>query len=70
VGSVSLIWILPAAVGVLGATALVFASRNAVRRAERLRVSLSRLAELRPPMRRLGDDVRGLGATLDGLRRR
>ena len=68
--AVSLIWLLPAAVGVLGAIALIVASRNAVRSAERLRVSLSRLGELRMPVRRLGDDVRGLGTTLDELRRR
>ena len=68
--AVSLIWLLPAAVGVVGALALILASRNAVRSAERLRVSLSRLGELRVPVRRLGDDVRGLGGTLDELRRR
>ena len=68
--AVSLIWLLPAAVGVLGAIALIVASRNAVRSAERLRVSLSRLRELRMPVRRLGDDVSSLGATLDELRRR
>jgi hypothetical protein len=67
---VSLLWLLPAVIGVAGAVALIVASRNAVRRAERLRVSLSRLGELRGPVRRLGDDVRGLGATLDELRRR
>jgi hypothetical protein len=67
---VSLIWVLPAAIGVVGATALIVAARNAVRSAERLRVSLSRLAELRAPVRRLGDDVQGLTMTLDELRRR
>jgi hypothetical protein len=67
---VSPIWLLPAAVGVLGATLAVVATRNAVRSAERLRVSLSRLTELRSPARRLGEDVRTLGATLDELRRR
>ena len=66
----SLIWLLPAAVGVFAALALVVASRNAVRTAERLRVSLSRLGELRAPVRRLGADVSSLGATLDELRRR
>ena len=66
----SLIWLLPGVVGVAGAIALMVAARNAVRRAEGLRVSLSRLAELRPPVRHLGDDVRSLGATLDELRRR
>ena len=66
----SLIWLLPAAIGVGGAIALVLSSRNAVRQAERLRVSLSRLGELRLPVQRLGDDVRGLGATLDELLRR
>jgi hypothetical protein len=67
---VSLIWLLPTAVGVLGAVAVIVASRNAVRSAERLRVSLSRLTELRAPVARLRDDVRGLGVTLDGLRGR
>jgi len=67
---VSLIWLLPAAVGVLGATLLIAATRNAVRGAERLRVSLSRLTELRGPARRLSGDVRTLSATLDELRRR
>jgi len=67
---VSLVWLFPAAVGVLGATLVIVATRNAVRSAERLRVSLSRLTELRAPARHLGDDVRTLGATLDELRRR
>jgi hypothetical protein len=67
---VSLVWLLPAAIGVGGAIAVIAASRNAVRRAERLRVSLSRIRELRPPVERLGDDLRGLTATLDELRRR
>jgi len=67
---VSLIWLVPAAVGVLGAILLIVATRNAVRSAERLRVSLSRLTELRLPARRLGDEVRSLGATVDELRRR
>jgi cob(I)alamin adenosyltransferase len=67
---VSLIWVLPAAVGAVGATAVIVAARNAVRSAERLRVSLSRLTELRAPVRRLGDDVQGLTMTLDELRRR
>jgi hypothetical protein len=67
---VSFVWLLPAAVGVVGATALTVAARNAVRSAERLRVSLSRLTELRAPMRRLGEDVQGLTMTLDELRRR
>jgi len=67
---VSLVWLIPAAVGVLGAILLIVATRNAVRSAERLRVSLSRLTELRLPARRLGDDVRSLGATVDELRRR
>jgi hypothetical protein len=70
VTAVSLIWLLPAAVGVFGAGALIVATRNTVRNAERLRVSLSRLGELRAPVRRLGDDVGALGATLDELRRR
>jgi cob(I)alamin adenosyltransferase len=67
---VSFFWLLPAAIGVGGAIALILASRNAVRRAERLRVSLSRLGELRLPVRRLGDDVRDLGTTIDEIRRR
>jgi len=67
---VSLIWLAPAAIGAVGAIALIVSSRSAVRRAERLRVSLSRLSELRVPVSRLGDEVRGLGATLDELRRR
>ena len=66
----SLIWLLPAAVGVIGAALLIAAVRNAVRSAERLRVSLSRLIELRTPAQRLGDEVRTLGASLDELRRR
>jgi len=66
---VSLVWLLPAAIGVGGAIAIIAASRNAVRRAELLRVSLSRLRELRGPVQRLGDDVRGLTATLDEIRR-
>ena len=67
---VSYFWLLPAAIGVGGAIALILASRNAVRRAELLRVSLSRLGELRMPVRRLGDDVRDLGTTVDEIRRR
>ena len=66
----SLIWLAPAAVGLVGAAVLIVAVRNAVRSAERLRVSLSRLTELRAPARRLGDDVRILGVTLDELRGR
>jgi hypothetical protein len=66
---VSLVWLLPAVIGVGGAIAIIAASRNAVRRAEALRVSLSRLFELRGPMQRLGEDVRGLTVTLDDLRR-
>ena len=65
----SLLWLLPAAIAVGGALALILATRKAVRRAERLRVSLSRLGELRAPVSRLGEEVRGLGATLDELRR-
>ena len=67
--AVSLIWLVPAAVGVLGAILIMVATRNAVRSAERLRVSLSRLTELRVPARRLGDDVRNLGTTLGEIRR-
>jgi hypothetical protein len=67
---VSLLWLLPAAIGVAGAIALIVAARNAVRRAERLRVSLSRLSELRVPVQRLGDDVRSLGTTVAEIRRR
>jgi hypothetical protein len=70
VAAVSLIWLLPVALGVGGAIALIVSARNTVRRAERLRVSLSRLGELRMPVQRLGEDVRGLGATIDELRRR
>ena len=66
----SLIWLVPAVIGVGGAIALMVAARNAVRKAERLRVSLSRLGELRAPVQRLGTEVRGLGATLDEIRRR
>jgi hypothetical protein len=65
-----LIWLAPAAVGVLGAVAVAVASLNAVRRAERLRVSLTRIGELQPHLRHLREDVRGLGATVDQLRRR
>ena len=64
-----MLWLLPAAIAVGGAIALIVASRSAVRRAERLRVSLSRLSELRAPVTRLGEEVRGLGTTLDELRR-
>lgn len=64
------IWLVPAAVGVAGALALTLAARNAVRRAERLRISLMRLGELRPPVHGLATDVRALGTTLDELRRR
>jgi hypothetical protein len=67
---VSLIWLLPAGLGLVGASAVILATRNAVRTAERLRVSLSRLGELRTPVRRLGDDVSLLGTTLVELRRR
>jgi len=70
VTAVSLIWLLPAVVGVVGALALIVAARNAVRSAERLRMSLARFGELRAPVRRLGDEVRGLGTTVDQLRRR
>jgi hypothetical protein len=67
---VSLLWLLPAAIGVGGAIAIIAASRNAVRRAEALRVSLARLRELSGPVQRLGEDVRGLTVTLGELRRR
>jgi hypothetical protein len=67
---VSLVWLLPAVIGVVGAIVLIVATRNAVRGAERLRVSLSRLSELRVPVRRLGDDVKDFGTTLAEVRRR
>jgi hypothetical protein len=67
---VSLIWLVPAAVGVVAAVALAVTSLNTVRSAERLRVSLTRMAELRQPLGRLGQDVRSLGVTVDQLRRR
>jgi len=67
---VSLIWLAPALVSVAAAVAVAVASMNAVRRAERLRVSLTRVDELRGPLRRLADDVRSLGATAAAVRRR
>ena len=66
----SLIWLAPALVSVAAAVAVAVASLNAVRRAERLRVSLTRVGELRGPLRHLADDVRSLGATVAAVRRR
>jgi hypothetical protein len=66
----SLIWLAPALVGVFAAIALALVTMNAVRAAERLRVSLTRMAEVRRPLGLLADDVQGLGATLEQLRRR
>ena len=66
----SAIWLAPASVGVLGTIAVVLAGLRAVGQAERLRVSLARLAELRGPLERLAGDLRVTGATLDDLRRR
>jgi hypothetical protein len=70
VAPVSLIWLVPAAVGVVAAAALALVTMSAVRTAERLRVSLTRMAELRRPLGGLADDVRGLGDAVDRLRRR
>jgi hypothetical protein len=67
---VSPVWLIPAALGVLGAVAVAVVSMNAVRRAESLRVSLSRMAELRVPLGRLAGDLRELGATVDEVRRK
>jgi len=66
---VSPVWLIPAAVGVLSAVAVLVASMNAVRHAERLRVSLGRMSELRVPLGRLAGDLRELGATVDEVRR-
>jgi hypothetical protein len=66
----SLIWLLPAVVGVVAAAALAVVAMSAVRTAERLRVSLTRMAELRRPLGGLADDVQGLGGAVDRLRRR
>jgi len=67
---VSLIWLAPALVSVAAVVAVALASMNAVRRAERLRVSLTRVGELRAPLGRLADDVRSLSATVAAVRRR
>ena len=64
------VWLIPAAVGVLGAVAIAVVSMTTVRQAERLRVSLSRMAELRVPLGRLAGDLRDLGATVDEVRRK
>ncbi len=64
------IWLIPTAVGVLGVMAIARASSSALRQAERLRVSLSRTAELRAPLRRLAADLHDLGATVDEVRRK
>ena len=66
----SLVWLVPAVVGVVAAAALAVMAMSAVRTAERLRVSLTRTAELRRPLGRLADDVQGLGAAVQRLRRR
>jgi type II secretory pathway component PulJ len=67
---VSLIWLVPAVVGVVAAAALALVTMSAVRTAERLRVTLTRMAELRRPLGRLAEDVQGLGDAVDRLRRR
>lgn len=64
------VWLIPAAVGVVAAVAIALASVNAVRQAERLRVSLGRMVELRVPLGRLAGDLRELGATVDEVRRK
>ena len=64
------LWLLPAAIGVLAAVAVAMASMRTVRRAEHLRVSLGRMAELRTPLGRLAGDLRELGATVDEVRRK
>ena len=66
----SAIWLAPAAVGVLGTIAVVLAGLRAVGQAERLRLSLARLTELKLPLERLAGDLRATGAALDELRRR
>jgi hypothetical protein len=50
--------------------AVAVASMSTVRQAEQLRVSLSRMAELRVPLGRLAGDLRELGATVDEVRRK
>ena len=65
-----MIWLLPAAVGVVGAVALMVAGLRAVRTAEELRMSIARMGELRDPLARLGRDLRVAGATVDELGRR
>lgn len=66
----SYVWLIPAAVGILAALAVAKVSIDVLRRAEHLRVSLTRLAELRAPLGRLADDMRTLGVTVDEVRRR
>jgi hypothetical protein len=66
----SVVWLAPAAVGVLGSVLIVLAGLRAVRQAEHLRLSLARLADLKAPLERLAGDLRATGATLDELRRR
>jgi len=67
---VSSLWLIPAFVGVVGAVAVAVASMSAVRQAERLRVSLGRMAELRVPLGRLAGDLKDLGVTVDEVRRK
>ena len=66
----SSLWLLPAAVVVLSAVALAFVSMGALREAERLRVTLTRMGELRAPLGRLAGDLRDMGATVDEVRRK
>ncbi len=66
----SAVWLIPAAVLIVAAFGVARASINVLRRAEHLRVSLTRLGELRAPLGRLADDIRTLGATVGEVRRR
>ena len=66
----SVIWLAPASVGVLGTVLIVMVGLRAGRQAERLRLSLARLSELRAPLEGLASDLRSTGDTLDELRRR
>jgi hypothetical protein len=65
-----MIWLVPAAAGVVGALAIVVAGLRTMRAAEELRMSVARMGELRDPLQRLGRDLRVTGATVDELRRR
>jgi hypothetical protein len=67
---VSPVWLLPAAVVLLAAIAVAVLSMGALRQAERLRMSLTRMGELRAPLGRLAGDLRDLGATVDQVRRK